>query len=46
MTVKELKEKLELIIEEGKGDYKVCYLDDILEEFAIGFSDRDKEVYL
>lgn len=23
MTVKELKEKLEILIEEGKGDYKI-----------------------
>ena len=46
MTVKELKEKLEIIIEEGKADYKVCYLDDNLDDFVIGFSDIDKEVYL
>jgi hypothetical protein len=46
MTVKELKEKLEIIIEDGKGDYKVCYLDDNLDEFVIAYSDRDKEVYL
>mgnify|MGYP003252004115 CR=1 FL=1 len=46
MTVKELKEKLECVIEEGKGDYKVCYLDDILDEFVIVYNDRDKEVYL
>ena len=46
MTVKELKERLELLIEDGKEDYKVCYLDDNLDEFAIAFSDRDKEVYL
>lgn len=46
MTVKELKEKLECVIEEGKGDYKVCYLDDNLDEFEIAYSDIDKEVYL
>lgn len=46
MTVKELKRKLEIIIEDGKGDYKVCYLDDNLHKFVIVYSDRDKEVYL
>ena len=46
MTVKELKEKLECVIEEGKGDYNICYLDDNLDEFVIAYSDRDKEVYL
>lgn len=46
MTVKDLKERLEMLIEDGKGDYKVCYLDDNLDEFVIAFSDRDKEVYL
>lgn len=46
MTLKDLKERLEMLIEDGKGDYKVCYLDDNLDEFVIAFSDRDKDVYL
>ena len=42
MIVKELKEKLELLIEDGKEDYKV-YED---EECVIYINDKDKEVYV
>ena len=48
MKVKELKERLELLIEEGKGDYTV-FVDDS-EEFKDVYifhvKDEDKEVYL
>lgn len=42
MTVKELKERLEILIEEDKADYKV-YED---EEYVIYINDKDKEVYV
>lgn len=45
MTVKELKEKLELLIDEGKGDYEL-YVDNFIEEELICFSDKNKVVYL
>ena len=48
MTVKELKERLEILIEEGKEDYTV-FVDDS-EEFKDVYifyvKDEDKEVYL
>jgi hypothetical protein len=42
MIVKELKERLEILIEEDKADYKV-YED---EECVIYINDKDKEVYV
>lgn len=45
MTVKELKEKLEILIEDGKEDFTVCS-DGFLEINYINVSDGDKEVYL
>lgn len=45
MTVKELKEKLECLIEDGKEDYTVCY-DGFLEINYIDVSEGDREVYL
>ena len=45
MTVKELKEKLEIIIMEGKGDYLVFVGSD-LEECEVVITDFYKEVYL
>ena len=45
MTVKELKEKLELLIEDGKEDYRICS-DGFIEIKYIDISDGDKEVYL
>lgn len=45
MTVKELKEKLECLIEEGKEDYTVCS-DGFFEINYIDVSDGDKEVYV
>ena len=48
MKVKELKERLELLIEDGKEDYLV-FVDDS-EEFKDVYifhvNDKDKEVYL
>jgi hypothetical protein len=40
MTLKELKEKLEILIEDGKEDYAVFvenFEDDFYEEFALVF---------
>lgn len=45
MTVKELKELLELLIMEGKEDYTV-YSDDLVVRSDIYIRDKDKEVYL
>lgn len=45
MTIKELKEELELMIEDGKGDYTV-YSDDLVVRNDIYIRDREKEVYL
>ena len=48
MTVKELKERLELLIEEGKADYAV-FVDDSEEYkdvYIFSVKDEDKEVYL
>lgn len=45
MTVKELKELLECLIEEGKEDYTV-YSDDIVVRDDIYIRDKEKEVYL
>ena len=45
MTVKELKEKLELLIEDGKEDYRV-YSDDLVVRSDIYINDKEKEVYL
>ena len=47
MTVKELKEKLECLIEEGKEDFTVCSETfGFLEINYIDVSEEDKEVYL
>lgn len=47
MTVKELKERLELLIEDGKGDYTV-FVDDfdneLYEDFIIIVTDFYKEI--
>ena len=45
MTVKELKEELELMIEDGKEDY-IVYSDDLVIRSDIYINDKDKEVYL
>lgn len=45
MTVKELKELLECLIEEGKEDYTV-YSDDLVVRCDIYIRDKEKEVYL
>lgn len=45
MTVKELKEKLELLIEDGKEDY-IVYSDDLVIRNDIYIRDKEKEVYL
>lgn len=45
MTVKELKEKLELLIEDGKEDYTV-FIDIYINEFVMDINDKDKEIYL
>ena len=45
MTVKELKELLECLIEEGKEDYTV-YSDDLIVRSDIYIRDKEKEVYL
>lgn len=49
MTVKELKEKLECLIEEGIGDYTVLtgdYFGDSFEIVDIDINGIDMEVYL
>ena len=45
MTVKELKEILECLIEEGKEDY-IVYSDDLVVRSDIYIRDKEKEVYL
>lgn len=45
MTVKELKEILELIIEDGKGDY-TAYVNVHCNEYQFSVDDEKKEVYL
>ena len=45
MTVKELKEKLELLIEDGKEDY-VVYVEIYNSEYLFDIDDDKKEVYL
>jgi len=45
MTVKELKEILEVLIEDGKEDYTV-YSDDLVVRSDIYIRDKEKEVYL
>lgn len=45
MTVKELKEKLEIIIEDGKEDYTV-FVDIYNKEFSLYVNDVEMEVYL
>lgn len=47
MTVKELKEKLECLIEDDKGEYKIfLYGIAELEEVGIYIDKENKEVYL
>lgn len=45
MTVKELKERLELLIEDGKEDYTV-FVDDLVEECEFYVSDKHEVVYI
>lgn len=45
MTVKELKETLEYLIEDGKEDYKV-YVDEIYDLVVVDVDDEKKEVYV
>lgn len=45
MTVKELKEKLERIIEDGKGDYTI-YVNIYCAEYEIFVDNEKKEVYI
>ena len=45
MTVTELKEELELMIEDGKEDYTV-YTDDLVDTDDIYISNKNKVVYL
>ena len=45
MTVKELKEKLELLIEDGKEDYTV-FVELYNAEYVFAIDDDKKEVYL
>lgn len=45
MTVKELKEILECLIEEGKADYTV-YVDIYSNEYVFSVDDEKKEVDL
>lgn len=45
MTVKELKELLECIIEDGKEEY-IVFGDELVEEYDIYISDKNKVVYL
>lgn len=47
MTVKELKEKLELIIEDGKGEYTVFvdgFDNELYEDFVITVTDFFEEI--
>ena len=45
MTVKELKEMLEVIIIDGKGDY-IVFADDMEDAWVMHVNDDEKEVYL
>lgn len=45
MTVKELKEQLEILIMEGKGNYPV-YVGTGLEECEVDINEYEMEVYL
>jgi hypothetical protein len=45
MTVKELKEKLEILIEDGKGDYTV-FVDYYHDDFSVYVDNKKKEVEL
>lgn len=45
MTVKELKEKLESLIEEGKADY-TAYVNIYCSEYEFYVDDEKREVYL
>ena len=45
MTVKELKERLELLIEDGKGHYSV-YVGDCIDEVAITVTDIFSEILI
>ena len=45
MTVKELKERLELLIEDGKGDY-TAYVNIYSNEYQFSVDDEKKEMYL
>lgn len=45
MTVKELKEQLENLIMEGKGNYPV-YVGTALEECEVDINEYEMEVYL
>lgn len=45
MTVKELKEKLELLIEDGKEDYPI-FVNIYCAEYDIFVDEEKKEVYI
>ena len=45
MTVKELNEKLELLIEDGKEDY-IVYVNIYCAEYEIFVDNEKKEVYI
>ena len=45
MTVKELKEKLEILIEEGKGDYTI-FDGSYYNIVTVDVNDEYKEVYV
>ena len=45
MTLKEFKELIECLIEEGKGEYTV-FVNDLSDEYEIYINDIDKEVCL
>lgn len=45
MTVKELKEKLEILIEEGKADYKI-FDGSYYNIVSVDVNDEYKEVYV
>lgn len=45
MTVKDLKEKLELLIEDNKGDYSI-FVDYYHDDFSVYVDDKKKEVEL
>ena len=45
MTVKELKEKLEILMEDGKEDYTI-YVEYTNAEYVFAIDDDKKEVYL